>query len=240
MNAVVSVVPSTRSVFFFVNPRSERIAGRNYGETNHSSIFQQLRRRKKVFAGLRNSGTLFDRWITLPALVRRTSKARPYSGRLICRASAADEKPVAGPVSEVIPEVAEALPKKTARLHDFCLGIPYGAFLIAGGLLTFFRGPRQVALQTSALGALLLAASVRSLTEWKREQKTLVYIGSQAVLSLAIAVLEANRYAQGARAFPTIIMLALSSAMFAFFLYVILAGGPPRKKAKKLSSLSTP
>eukprot|EP00850_Spirogloea_muscicola_P008823 SM000048S16535 [mRNA] locus=s48:203096:208573:- [translate_table: standard] len=126
-----------------------------------------------------------------------------------------------------------------AVIHDFCLGIPYGAMLVVGGLLGFLVAGSTSALRFGVLlGGAVLGASFWSLRTWRRGASSTAYIAVQAAITLVLVVREWSRFSQArspslmSRAvFPTGVTAIASAAMLAFYAYVILAGGNrPKKK----------
>jgi hypothetical protein len=67
-----------------------------------------------------------------------------------------------------------------AFLHDFCMTIPYGALVAAGGLVSLFFGASSLGMQVAGAGAVVCASSVCSLKSWKAG-------GSSTLFTLASA-----------------------------------------------------
>ncbi|KAH9679557.1 protein FATTY ACID EXPORT 1 [Citrus sinensis] len=85
--------------------------------------------------------------------------------------------------TEPVPEDGVAQPKKAAKIHDFCFGIPYGGLVLGGGLfgLIFSRNPAT--LRTALIGGALLALSTFSLKIWRQGKSSLPFILGQAVMA---------------------------------------------------------
>ncbi|KAK6127278.1 hypothetical protein DH2020_039004 [Rehmannia glutinosa] len=97
-------------------------------------------------------------------------------------------------------------PKRAAKIHDFCLGIPFGA---------------------------LLALSTFSLKVWRDGKSSLPFILGQAVLSVALLWKNFQAYSLTKKIFPTGFNVVISAAMLCFYSYVVISGGnPPPKKLK--------
>ncbi|CAK9865884.1 unnamed protein product [Sphagnum jensenii] len=127
--------------------------------------------------------------------------------------------------------------KPGSKIHDFCLGIPYGVLLVVGGLLQFILTGSTAAIRFGVvLGGLLLALTVTSLKAWKQGESSLPYIQGQAIITLAIFFRFIRRYGETNTFFPTGIVAITSAAMLAFYVYVFLSGGNPPKKIKSESS----
>uniref|UniRef100_A0A0C9S6Y2 TSA: Wollemia nobilis Ref_Wollemi_Transcript_10215_1430 transcribed RNA sequence n=1 Tax=Wollemia nobilis TaxID=56998 RepID=A0A0C9S6Y2_9CONI len=72
-------------------------------------------------------------------------------------------------------------PKKGAKLHDFCLGIPYGGLLLGGGLVGFLiSGSKVSILYGLLLGGAVLGLSVTSLKVWRQGKSCTPFILGQA------------------------------------------------------------
>eukprot|EP00250_Pteridium_aquilinum_P035774 c9915_g1_i1 orf=134-1240(+) len=123
-------------------------------------------------------------------------------------------------------------PRKFAKIHDFCLGIPYGTFLVVGGLLWFIISGSTAAIRFGViLGGILLALSVSSLNTWKEGKPTTTFIQGQAVISSILAFREIRRLFE-VKSFPAAFIALICAGMLGFYCYVLLAGGNPPKKAK--------
>lgn len=124
-------------------------------------------------------------------------------------------------------------PKKFAKIHDFCLGIPYGASLAIGGLLWFIISGSTAAIRFGViLGGILLGLSVSSLNAWKQGKSTSAYIKGQAAISSILAFREIRRLFEVKASFPAALIALISAGMLGFYCYVLLAGGNPPKKTK--------
>lgn len=142
------------------------------------------------------------------------------------------------PIKEIADTALKAhssdTPKKFAKIHDFCLGIPYGTFLVIGGLLWFIISGSTAAIRFGViLGGILLGLSVSSLNIWKQGKSTSAYIQGQAVIAGILAFREVRRLSEVSASFPAVLITLISAGMLGFYCYVLLAGGsPPPKKTK--------
>ncbi|KAH7421196.1 hypothetical protein KP509_13G045000 [Ceratopteris richardii] len=139
------------------------------------------------------------------------------------------------PIREIADTALKAHPTEThknfSKIHDFCLGIPYGSILVIGGLLSFMISGSTVAIRFGViLGGILLGFSVSSLRAWKEGKPTYAYIQGQAVISAILALRQMRRLLEVKTFFPTFIFTMISGAMLAFYSRMLLAGeDPPRK-----------
>ncbi|CAL9151439.1 unnamed protein product, partial [Musa hybrid cultivar] len=89
-------------------------------------------------------------------------------------------EPVNGKMSMDIHVQTEAVItiKRSAKIHDFCLGIPFGFFFLGGCLDIFFsRNPTGM-----VSGRVILALSFFSLKVWRTGRSSLPFISDQAGL----------------------------------------------------------
>ncbi|KAG0541814.1 hypothetical protein BDA96_02G050200 [Sorghum bicolor] len=91
-----------------------------------------------------------------------------------------EEPAIVAPANEYT--VQEAAPQqKCAKIHDFCLGIPFGGFLFSMGLIgyLFWRSPASLTFGV-APGLAILALAVLSLNVWRSGKSSLPFILAQA------------------------------------------------------------
>ncbi|KAL9368994.1 hypothetical protein Peur_040193 [Populus x canadensis] len=75
----------------------------------------------------------------------------------------------------------------SAKIHDFCFGIPFGGVVLSGGLLGFVFSRNAVTLGTGVLfGGALLALSTFSLKIWRQGKSSLPFVLGQAVFAAAL------------------------------------------------------
>ncbi|CAA7060573.1 unnamed protein product [Microthlaspi erraticum] len=131
-------------------------------------------------------------------------------------------------------------PKRAAKIHDFCFGIPYGGLVMSGGLLGFAFSRNLTSLSTGVLyGGGLLALSTLSLKIWRQGKSSFPYILGQAVLSAVVFWKNFTAYSMTKKLFPAGVFAFVSAAMLCFYSYVVLSGGnPPPKKSKPSASPS--
>ncbi|KAL1293939.1 hypothetical protein HN51_054607 [Arachis hypogaea] len=130
--------------------------------------------------------------------------------------------------------------KGTAKIHDFCLGIPFGGFVLTGGIIGFLFS-RSTATLTSGVifGGALLFFSTLSLKVWRKGKSSLPFILAQAALAGILIWKNFQSYSLAKKIFPTGFSAILSSAMLCFYLYVLISGGnPPPKKLKPSASVA--
>ncbi|KAM1810962.1 hypothetical protein ACFX12_027649 [Malus domestica] len=134
-----------------------------------------------------------------------------------------------------------AQPKRAAKIHDFCFGIPFGGIVLGGGLIGFIFSRNPATLSTGVLfGGALLALSTISLKIWRQGKSSLPFILGQAALAVALLWKNLQTYALTKKVFPTGFYAAISAAMLCFYSYVVLSGGnPPPKKLKPSASAAS-
>ncbi|KAK6280073.1 hypothetical protein POUND7_020340 [Theobroma cacao] len=125
-------------------------------------------------------------------------------------------------------------PKRAAKIHDFCFGIPYGGLVLSGGLVgfVFSRNPTTI-----LFGGALLALSTFSLKIWRQGKSSLPFIFGQAALAAVLFWKNFQTYSLTKKLFPNAFYAAISAAMLCFYSYVVISGGnPPPKKLKSSAS----
>ncbi|KAK1577352.1 hypothetical protein Q3G72_020966 [Acer saccharum] len=142
-------------------------------------------------------------------------------------------------INEPVQEYGVPQQKKGALIHDFCFGIPYGGFVLGGGLLGLIFSRNLATLRTVMVGGALLALSTFSLKIWRQGKSNLPFILGQAVLSAVLFWKNYEAYTLTQKLFPTGFYAAISAAMVCFYSYVVISGGnPPPKKLKKSSAVA--
>uniref|UniRef100_A0A0D6R344 Protein FATTY ACID EXPORT 1, chloroplastic n=1 Tax=Araucaria cunninghamii TaxID=56994 RepID=A0A0D6R344_ARACU len=130
-------------------------------------------------------------------------------------------------------------PKKGAKLHDFCLGIPYGGLLLGGGLVGFLiSGSKVSILYGLLLGGAVLGLSVTSLKVWRQGKSCTPFILGQAGLSFILLARQLQEFFLTKKIFPTGFIAVMSALMLSFYTYVYAAGGNPPSKKMKASTVS--
>ncbi|XP_038883061.1 protein FATTY ACID EXPORT 1, chloroplastic [Benincasa hispida] len=131
------------------------------------------------------------------------------------------------------PDDVGTVPKRTAKIHDFCFGIPFGGIVLSGGLISFIFSRNPSALSSLISGGALLALSTLSLKIWRQGKSSLPFILGQAVFTASFFWNSFQTYSLTKNVFPAAFYAALSAAMLCFYLYVVISGGnPPPKKLK--------
>ncbi|XVE95878.1 hypothetical protein REPUB_Repub02eG0172500 [Reevesia pubescens] len=136
-------------------------------------------------------------------------------------------------ISEPVEELDIIQPKRAAKIHDFCFGIPYGGIVLSGGLVgfVFSRNPT-----TLLFGGVLLALSTFSLKIWRQGKSSLPFILGQAALAAVLFWKNFQTYSLTKKLFPNAFYAAISAAMLFFYSYVVISGGNPPPKKLKLSA----
>ncbi|KAM7271779.1 hypothetical protein ACFE04_030993 [Oxalis oulophora] len=131
-------------------------------------------------------------------------------------------------------------PKRAAKIHDFCFGIPYGGIVLSGGLLSFIFSRNPASLVSGVLfGGALLGLSIFSLKVWRQGNSSLPFILGQAVLAAVLLQKNFQTYSLTKAVFPAGVNVFISAAMLCFYFYVMVSGGnPPPKKMKLVSEVS--
>ncbi|XP_038993229.1 protein FATTY ACID EXPORT 1, chloroplastic isoform X2 [Hibiscus syriacus] len=124
-------------------------------------------------------------------------------------------------------------PKRAAKIHDFCFGIPYGGLVLSGGLVGFIfsRNPT-----TLLFGGAVLALSTFSLKIWREGKSSFPFILGQAALAAVLFWKNFQTYSSTKKLFPSAFYAAISAAMMFFYSYVVISGGNPPPKKMKLSA----
>ncbi|XP_049934097.1 protein FATTY ACID EXPORT 1, chloroplastic isoform X2 [Nymphaea colorata] len=131
--------------------------------------------------------------------------------------------------------------KRSAKIHDFCFGIPFGGVVLGAGVVGFLlSGNHATLLNGLFFGGALLGLSSYSLKVWRQGKSCLPFILGQSVLAVALLVKQFQIYALTKNLFPTGLYIITSAGMLCFYLYVLLSGGnPPPKKLKVATSMSS-
>ncbi|PON38931.1 TMEM14 family [Trema orientale] len=131
--------------------------------------------------------------------------------------------------------------KRSAKIHDFCFGIPFGGIVLSGGLLGFVFSRNPATLSTGVLyGGALLALSTFSLKIWRQGKSSLPFILGQGALAAALLWKNFQTFSLTKKVFPTGFYAFISAAMLGFYSYVLLSGGnPPPKKLKSFPSVAS-
>lgn len=221
-----------------------------------SSINRKLhfQRRSVLFRGFRSSKS----WVCMSIDERGTdvtsseikttlsytadNESKPYVEGKTKSYPTVEEEHSSGEMGKTEPVLEDGVtpPKKGAKIHDFCFGIPYGGLVLGGGLfgLIFSRNPAT--LRTALIGVALVALSTFSLKIWRQGKSSLPFILGQAVLSAVLLRQNFEAYSLTKKLFPTGFYVAISAAMLCFYSYVVASGGnPPPKKLKSSSAAAS-
>ncbi|XP_068656044.1 protein FATTY ACID EXPORT 1, chloroplastic [Aristolochia californica] len=154
--------------------------------------------------------------------------------------AAAKSFPATGEVNGTLGTDASGLvPKRTAKIHDFCFGIPFGGFVLTGGLAGFFISRNPTTLFNGILfGGALLGLSTYSLKVWRQGKSCVPFILGQAAFAAALLWKNLQMYSLTKKLFPTGFFAVVSAAMLCFYTYVMVSGGNPPPKKLKLAASS--
>ncbi|KAF6139922.1 hypothetical protein GIB67_033304 [Kingdonia uniflora] len=120
--------------------------------------------------------------------------------------------------------VAEEL-IRAAKIHNFCLGIPFGVVVIIEGIIEYLFSKNTARLKTAIYGAGLLFSTLTS------------FILNLAAMVALLIVRQYINYSMTKQVFPAAFYAALSASMICFYSYVrVSRGNPPPKKLKFASS----
>ncbi|KAC9819664.1 hypothetical protein E3N88_45212 [Mikania micrantha] len=143
------------------------------------------------------------------------------------------EEEIGKPAENVISE------QRSAKIHDFCFGLPYGGIVFSGGIIGFILSRNPASLMTGGLyGGALLALSFLSLKVWRQGQSSSPFILGQLGIAAALLWKNIQTYSLTKKILPTGIQIVLSTAMLCFYTYVIVSGGNPPKKLKSPAAAS--
>ncbi|KAL3534421.1 hypothetical protein ACH5RR_002882 [Cinchona calisaya] len=158
------------------------------------------------------------------------------NGRSLKLESAADEPLAVKGETESTEEPIATPQIRAAKIHDFCLGIPFGGLVLSGGLVGFVFSRNPAMLSNAVFfGGPLLALSTLSLKVWRKGKSSLPFMLGQAVLAAVLVWKNIQTYSLTQKVFPAGIYAVISAAMLCFYTYVVMSGGNPPPK-KKLSA----
>lgn len=126
-------------------------------------------------------------------------------------------------------------------MHTFCLGLPFGALVVLGGLIgAISKGSIMSLLAGGGSGLALCGLSYLCLQEFKRAKsaeggrytakeeekikldatrKTDLYNGIQAAICAVLVMVMGMRYNSSGKFMPAGLVAGLSGAMLAFFIF---------------------
>jgi len=127
--------------------------------------------------------------------------------------------------------------KNLSKIHDFCLGIPYGALLFFGGFLSFLITGSIPAVRFGViLGGIHLAVSIASLKAWKKGDSSVPFVKGQAAIALIILARELRVLYQRPSLIPGFFMAVVSATVLLFYSYIILSERNQLKNVEPESS----
>lgn len=74
-----------------------------------------------------------------------------------------------------VPETGSSTGGKYSVLHDFCMQIPYGMFIVLSGVVLGVRGPLAAGVLLGIVGMAVLLCARASLTAWKLGRPSTAY-----------------------------------------------------------------
>ena len=161
--------------------------------------------------------------ISVRFVMKRSSKAHVQSanGTGFLPLDDEDQAPI-------LPSESDELKrKKYARLHDFCMCIPYGVLLTATGMLLSLFGSGLWSWVLCLVGIAQLGLSKMSLQKWKERSSSQSITGISCALAFLMAWKSWEMMQSGGSFLLHGILLVLHAAAALFFLYNIVAGGNP-------------
>uniref|UniRef100_J3LYS1 Uncharacterized protein n=2 Tax=Oryza brachyantha TaxID=4533 RepID=J3LYS1_ORYBR len=130
--------------------------------------------------------------------------------------------------------------KRSAKIHDFCFGIPFGGLLFCMGFLGYIFSRSTISLVLGvAPGLATLFLGTLSLKFWRSGKSSLILILGQAAISSLLAWKYSHAYILTNRILPWALYASLSTAMTCFYAYVLLSGGNPPPKKKMVATPSS-
>ncbi|OAY81047.1 protein FATTY ACID EXPORT 5-like [Ananas comosus] len=111
-------------------------------------------------------------------------------------------------------------------MHDFCFTIPFGAAVLAGGVVGYARRGSTASLAGGVgSGLVLLLAGFLSLSAFRHRRNSLLALILETVCALALTYIMGQRYLETSKIMPAGVVAALSALMSGFYLYKIATGG---------------
>jgi hypothetical protein len=136
--------------------------------------------------------------------------------------------------SDLTPPPVAGVAGRHAPLHDFCMLIPYGCALCAGGLVTLLLGAGAPALAAVVAGSACLALAAGSLAAWRAGRPSGPWTLAAAGATAATAWWYWSAAPPGAGAS---LAAGLSAAMAAFLGFNMVSGGnPPPRRARAVGA----
>ncbi|KAJ0956203.1 putative TMEM14 family protein [Helianthus annuus] len=203
-----------------------------------SAVHSRLHLRNPSHLQILRSKVLMMNNINGHAIKASTLESKPALNRTLKSHNAilgnVNGEEISEPTENVISEQ-----QRSAKIHDFCFGLPYGGIVLSGGLIGFIFSRNTASLMTGGLyGGALLALSVLSLKIWKQGQSSTPFILGQLGIAAALLWKNIQTYSLTKKILPTGFHIVLSTAMLCFYTYVIVSGGNPPPKKLKSSAAS--
>ncbi|XP_068668084.1 protein FATTY ACID EXPORT 6-like [Aristolochia californica] len=111
-------------------------------------------------------------------------------------------------------------------MHDFCLTIPYGLIVLAGGVMGYLKRGSTASLAGGAgSGILLLIAGILTLKASGKRKNSYFGMILETVVAVVLTSVMGQRYIQTSKIMPAGVVTGLSALMTAFYLYKLATGG---------------
>ncbi|KAG9454078.1 hypothetical protein H6P81_006982 [Aristolochia fimbriata] len=111
-------------------------------------------------------------------------------------------------------------------MHDFCLTIPYGLIVLAGGVVGYVKRGSTASLAGGAgSGILLLIAGILTLKAFEKRKNSYIGMILETVIAVVLTWVMGQRYIQTSKIMPAGVVAGLSALMTAFYLYKLATGG---------------
>eukprot|EP00242_Pyramimonas_sp_CCMP2087_P006062 CAMPEP_0198196820 /NCGR_PEP_ID=MMETSP1445-20131203/269_1 /TAXON_ID=36898 /ORGANISM="Pyramimonas sp., Strain CCMP2087" /LENGTH=120 /DNA_ID=CAMNT_0043865815 /DNA_START=325 /DNA_END=687 /DNA_ORIENTATION=+ len=119
-------------------------------------------------------------------------------------------------------------------MHDFCLTIPYGFFVLLGGFMGFvMAGSTKSLMMGGGSGAIIMALGFLSMNRWKSGLSSAPVTAVTTVLASGLTFMMGKRYLASGAIFPSGVVAGMSAFMVLYYFYNFISGGnpPPKKTA---------
>ncbi|XP_068644363.1 protein FATTY ACID EXPORT 6-like [Aristolochia californica] len=111
-------------------------------------------------------------------------------------------------------------------MHDFCLTIPYGLIVLAGGVVGYVKRGSTASLAGGAgSGILLLIAGILTLKAFEKRKNSYFGMIMETVVAVVLTWVMGQRYIETSKIMPAGVVAGLSALMTAFYLYKLATGG---------------
>ncbi|XP_023741495.1 protein FATTY ACID EXPORT 1, chloroplastic [Lactuca sativa] len=196
--------------------------------------------RSKVLMVMNNDGHAIKAYSSESsgsALYHRAAASKSHND-IVVKANSSTVEVVNGEEINEPEEHVVSEQKRSAKIHDFCFGLPYGGIVFSGGVLGFIFSRNTASLINGGLyGGALMALSFLSLKIWRNGHSSLPFILGQTGIAAMLLWKSIQTYSLTKKILPTGFHVVLSGAMLCFYTYVMLSGGnPPPKKVQSMAA----